>query len=209
MWIINARTIQVEFVVSERDASPYAIISHTWGEPQNEITFDDIKHWHSRDLYDSKRPGWEKVAQACAKALEYNYEYMWIDTCCIDKSSSAELQESTNSMFACYSKSAICFAYLSDVESSHTSERQHDEQFQRSRWFTRGWTLQELLAPTKVDYFNCSWQKVGDKIELCDLIPHITGIRRLYLRGGDKAASQTATVAEWMSWAAKKKYHEA
>ncbi|KAJ5622373.1 heterokaryon incompatibility protein-domain-containing protein [Penicillium herquei] len=206
MWLINARTIKLKYFVTPQQAPPYAILSHTWGDYEDEISFQEMKESDSRSPKHSKRPGWQKIKQACAKAMEYNYKYIWIDTCCIDKSSSAELQEAINSMFSYYAESDICIAYLSDVEVSRITLGLGTqlEQFQEARWFTRGWTLQELLAPANVEFFNKSWQNLGSKNELCDLISDITGIRNIYLRGRDDAARRRASVAERMSWAAKR-----
>ncbi|KAJ5708403.1 heterokaryon incompatibility protein-domain-containing protein [Penicillium malachiteum] len=209
MWLINTRTIKLKYFVTPQHAPSYAILSHTWGYYEDEISFQEMRESDLRSSKHSKRPGWQKIKQACAKAFEdYNYRYIWIDTCCIDKTSSTELQEAINSMFSYYAESAICFAYLSDVEVSRFSLAldKKFELFQRARWFTRGWTLQELLAPKKLEFFNKSWHSVGSRRELCDLISDITGIRDIYLHGADNIARQPepASVAERMSWAAKR-----
>ena len=124
----------------------------------------------------------------------------WIDTCCIDKSSSAELSEAINSMFRWYEKAGVCYAYLSDVPALSLSESPYDEKspFRRSKWFTRGWTLQELLAPINVDFYDQSWSYVGSKgTKLDQLLREITGIY-------DLLEYSHACVAKKMSWASQR-----
>ncbi|KAF6829461.1 het domain protein [Colletotrichum musicola] len=138
MRFLNARTIAIE------DFSPgkvprYAILSHTWED--GEISFQDIER-HTG----SSKAGYAKLLASCKQALQDGLDYVWIDTCCIDKTSSAELSEAINAMFRFYKEAAVCYAFLSDVP----DDTKFDERspFAKSRWYTRGWTLQELLAPT-------------------------------------------------------------
>jgi hypothetical protein len=107
--------------------------------------------------------GWAKVEGACRLALEYGCDHVWIDTCCIDKSSSAELQEAINSMFKWYEYAKLCLAYLGDVPAGCPPETKGSA-FRKCRWFKRGWTLQELLAPHTVIFFDKSWGKIASKI---------------------------------------------
>jgi hypothetical protein len=140
----------------EFSSSPpdYAILSHTWGE--EEVTFEDLK----TPAYTSKL-GYKKIDGCCKQAHRNGYEWVWIDTCCIDKSSSAELSETINSMFAWYKRSSMCYIYLADVP--HADPYDHQKQgsaCRSSRWFTRGWTLQELLASKYRKFFDSTWQLV-------------------------------------------------
>jgi hypothetical protein len=162
----------------------YAILSHTWGE--EEVTF--------RDLIDDtgkSKAGYEKIRFCAQQAANDRLQYFWVDTCCIDKSSSAELQESINSMFHWYQNAAKCYVYLSDVStkkrkaSDRLSEDTWESAFRSSRWFTRGWTLQELLAPgsDSVEFFSREGRRLGDKRTLEQQIHEITGIPITALRG--------------------------
>jgi hypothetical protein len=138
------------------------------------------------------------VKGICILAREYGLQYAWIDTCCIDKSSSAELSEAINSMFAWYRKAAVCCVYFSDVDMSIEEE----PQLEQSRWFGRGWTLQELIAPRKLDFFDCNWNQIGSKSDLKELLYRVTNIDPAVLDGGDVSA---VSVGRRMSWASSRK----
>lgn len=164
---------------------PYAILSHTWGDEDDEVTFSDIAAGKGSD-----KLGYRK-AQFCARqAASDGLSYFWIDTCCIDKSNSTELQKEINSMFRLYKNAAKCYVYLSDV-TKHGDYSQHDSLpvlswescFRKSRWFTRGWTLQELLAPAKVEFFSSECAHIGSKESLEQQIHEITQIPVDVLRG--------------------------
>ncbi|PWY85860.1 HET-domain-containing protein [Aspergillus sclerotioniger CBS 115572] len=197
--------------VDAQQAPPYAILSHTWGPEEEEITFGDLVTWTIDNPPPETSPkftGWAKIHRACNKARIHGCAYIWIDTCCIDKSSSSELQEAINSMFSFYEKSKVCFAYLIDVEGALNND------VHRARWFTRGWTLQELLAPEKLIFFNKYWVDIGSKIDKYSVIENVTGIHRKYLFYGFGAFTKlppsyerisSASVAQRMSWAAKRR----
>jgi len=153
---------------------PYAILSHTWGE--GEILFDDVQHGRPHLLACGKL-GLAKVLKAAEVAKDNGYDYIWIDTCCIDKSSSAELSEAINSMFAWYAESAVCYAHISDFHSEKPEQLST-----KNRWFTRGWTLQELIAPPAVDFYNQQWVKFGNRDGLWSLLSSLTGIEELVFR---------------------------
>ena len=129
-----------------------------------------------------------------------------VGTGCIDKKSSAELNEAINSMYRWYKQSSLCFVYLGDVPTpSKANEQTIEQAFRRSKWWTRGWTLQELLAPDKVEFYDCAWNrilKIGEKMSLSDLIAEISGIRSIYLTKKSKVAS--ASIATRMSWASRR-----
>jgi hypothetical protein len=174
----------------------YAILSHTWGE--SEITFQDIKGDDAEEKVE-----YEKVRETCSRAAANGFDYVWINTCCIDKTSSAELSEAINSMYRWYQESGVCYAYLADVPSNAVNRQARDvsTEFLESRWFTRGWTLQELIAPSTVIFFDKEWQKIGTKSSLQSKISEITGIPSNILLGGDL---ECASVAQRMSWASKR-----
>jgi hypothetical protein len=172
---------------------PYAILSHTWGPNGQEITFKDIMDGTGKD-----KSGYIKLQFCADQATRDGLHYFWVDTCCIDKSSSAELTESINSMFRWYREAAKCYVYLSDV-----SEKDSDREaaFRRSRWFTRGWTLQELIAPVSLEFYSLEGTLLGDRIATEGQVHEITGIAIQALQGNPLA---NFTVAERMSWAAKR-----
>lgn len=190
---VNTETIKLEQVTKQnRGFLRYAILSHTWGD--EEVTFQEMQ---SGDPPTWKE-GYRKIVGTCKLALESGIRYAWVDTCCIDKSSSAELSEAINSMFGWYQQADICYAYLSDVP------RNLDEPYQliHSRWFTRGWTLQELIAPGKVDFYSSSWDLIGSRDSLRDIISSRTGIAAKFLCDGFPMNElRLVSIAQRMSWA--------
>ncbi|KAF2010129.1 HET-domain-containing protein [Aaosphaeria arxii CBS 175.79] len=177
-----------------RDIPPYAILSHTWGNDGDEVTFEDL----IKGIGKSK-PGYRKLAFCAGQAEKDDLPFFWVDTCCIDKSSSAELTEAINSMFKWYRGAAKCYAYLSDVSAAEASR---DEQaIGKSRWFARGWTLQEFIAPKEVEFFSMECIKLGDKQSLQKILHEITNIPIDVLRG--KALAEV-NVDERMSWSLKR-----
>jgi hypothetical protein len=135
---------------------PYAILSHTWDS--DEVTFSDFNGPKTKIR---NKKGYKKIKHCCEQARKDGFEYAWVDTCCIDKSSSSELSEAINSMFKWYKDASICYAHLSDVH-GNTSDAGLVDQFEASRWFTRGWTLQELLAPSKIIFYSNDWKSIGN-----------------------------------------------
>ncbi|KID93689.1 HET domain protein, partial [Metarhizium majus ARSEF 297] len=193
MRLLNALTLQLElFPDPVPDKTPYAILSHTWAH--DEVCFDDMKDVSSAQ----DKAGFAKIRAACAMTRHHGLGYIWVDTCCIDKSSSAELSEAINSMFRWYKKSTVCFAFLSDLpQSSHETDL---SALRNCRWWTRGWTLQELIAPTNLIFFDERWNSIGSKLDLCGTIESITGISRWVLDGSSPTSS--VPLAKRMSWAA-------
>jgi hypothetical protein len=175
---------------------PYAILSHTWGN--GEVTFKDIIERTGRS-----KAGFDKIQFCREQARRDGLHYCWVDTCCIDKSSSTELTEAINSMFRWYRDAAKCYVFLSDVSRPTVNSRNRSRQrpwepaIRRSKWFTRGWTLQELIAPKSVEFFSKDWEFVGDKKSLERHICEVTGIPRNALRGSPLAGF---SVTERMSW---------
>ncbi|KAI0856076.1 heterokaryon incompatibility protein-domain-containing protein [Xylaria cubensis] len=176
---------------------PYAILSHTWGADDEEVTLWDILNDKVK-----KKSGYKKIRFCAEQAKKDELQFFWVDSCCIDKSSSAELTEAINSMFDWYHRAAKCYAYLSDVRTRYSlSRRTWKQKFKNSRWFTRSWTLQELLAPESVDFFSREWKRLGNRITLQEEIRSITGIPVEALKG---TPLSKFTVKERMSWAEKR-----
>jgi len=189
MRLLNTKTIQLEEFFDAL-IPPYAILSHTWGE--GEVLFRDM----TDGVRAGTKPGWEKVRDACYLASMHGHDYLWIDTCCIDKSSSAELSEAINSMYRYYRESVVCYAYLSDVNDG--------SQIAGSRWFTRGWTLQELIAPRRLDLYSASWDYIGGRNDP-DLLPVISSASLVdeYVLSG-AVAPNAVSVAKRMYWASSR-----
>jgi hypothetical protein len=177
------------------DFPPYAILSHTWGP--EEFTFRDLIEGNGKS-----KTGYDKIRFCGEQARRDGLYYFWVDTCCIDKSSSAELAEAINSMFRWYRDAARCYVLLSDVLRPTVDSECHqlpwESAFRTSRWFTRGWTLQELIAPTSVEFFSKDRELLGDKKSLEQHICEITRIPSKALRGGPLAEF---SATERMSWA--------
>ncbi|EHK97193.1 putative Phthiocerol synthesis polyketide synthase type I PpsC [Glarea lozoyensis 74030] len=165
MWLINTSTLKLEFF-GDPENQKYAILSHTW--EHEEVSFQDMI-----DLDKARsKAGFSKIDRTCELARSSGLKYAWVDTCCIDKSSSAELSEAINSMFEWYKLSKICYVYLSDL--SEMSNVEAD--LPNCKWFTRGWTLQELIAPADIEFYNASWELKGSKTDLQEELSGITGI---------------------------------
>lgn len=194
MRLINTTTQMLEEFESNA-TPPYAILSHTW--TKEEISYQDL----ATERKAGKEAGYNKFDNGCRVAREAGFDYVWLDTCCIDKTNNVELSEAINSMFHWYKNAKMCFAYLSDL---HVNENPYDIEsyFPRCKWFTRGWTLQELLAPSEVLFFTASWTKIGTRTEFALLISEITGVPSTYLLGLE---IEYASVAMRFSWASQRK----
>lgn len=185
MRLLHAKELYFEEFFD--DVCPeYAILSHRWFDPKQELTYRDFLDGKKRDTL-----GYAKIVATCEKALAHKYIWIWVDTCCIDKTSSAELTEAINSMFRWYQNAKECYVYLFDV----TWEEKYDtpsytnsssihlspssaassklsgspasrQSFRDSDWHTRGWTLQELLAPQNVIFYDKGWRFIGKKEKL-------------------------------------------
>jgi hypothetical protein len=188
MRLIDVKTFELkEFLAS--DIPHYAILSHRW--EKEEVTFQDLSSGKGEGMI-----GWKKIEGCCRLALRDKLEWVWIDSCCIDKTSSAELSEAINSMFRWYRDAEVCYAYLSDV-SGPLEEGKNIDTFRSSQWFTRGWTLQELLAPDELKFLDKNWDEIGTKESLCETLSQVTGIKHLF-------NFEDASIAQKMSWAARR-----
>ena len=198
MRLINTRTLKLEQYFGE-NIPPYAILSHTWGVHEgDEVTYQD---WQNLQLA-SRIKGYTKILYACRQAQDKRLDYLWVDTNCIDKTSSAELTEAINSMFQWYRDAEVCFAYMADVfHRANDTDADIRKEFLQSRWFTRGWTLQELLAPRQMEFFFNDWSKLGSRHVLGELISQATGIEEHFLNG---TSLENATIATRMSWLSRR-----
>ncbi|KAK5733270.1 hypothetical protein LTR17_009879 [Elasticomyces elasticus] len=197
MRLVNTQTLSLELFTEPLPATtPYAILSHTWGD--EEVTFRDMG-----DLSVARsRAGFAKIEKACRMAYEHGLQYAWVDTCCIDKSSSAELSEAINSMYRWYQDALLCFAYLADLPIENQPGPPDRQTFSKCRWFTRGWTLQELIAPAHLLFYDREWNLRGTKDELAGEIEAITGVDQWVLTCA--APLSTIPLGKRMSWAASR-----
>jgi hypothetical protein len=183
---------------------PYAILSHTWKEGQ-EVTFADLKDIDSAVDADTQiKEGYQKIRFCAQQAERDGLDYFWVDTCCIDKANNTELSKAINSMFRWYQNARRCYVFLSDVKND-ALEDDGESVFRQSRWFKRGWTLQELLAPRSVEFFSKEGVRLGDKESLKQTIHEITGIPLKALLWSELSEFD---VAERFSWAADRQTTE-
>jgi hypothetical protein len=170
---------------------PYAILSHTWTADDDEVTFDDLENKTG-----AEKIGYTKLWFCANQARKDGLQYFWVDTCCINKQSSAELSEAINLMYNWYQSAKLCYIYLNDVEKTSWKRS-----ISKSRWFKRGWTLQELLAPPRAIFYDRLWQRLGSKSTLAGRITSITRIPATALTSRNLARY---SVAQRMSWAARR-----
>ncbi|KAK0631537.1 heterokaryon incompatibility protein-domain-containing protein [Immersiella caudata] len=196
MRLLNTKNVPElkEFIGDDSSFPPYAILSHTW-EDEQEVTFEVLGDPLLREL----KRGFRKIQKTCSLAAQDGYDWAWVDTCCIDKKASAELSEAINSMFRWYQNAAVCYVYLADLEPGTDL----DTSLPKCRWFTRGWTLQELIAPRKVLFYDRDWNYRGAKDDLADSISRTTRIP-MDILFHQKALCDVA-VACRMSWASRRR----
>jgi hypothetical protein len=184
-------------LTGDDEIPPYAILSHTWDEGQ-EVTFDDMMNNSGK-----RKTGFDKIRFCAQQAKRDGLRYFWIDTCCINKSNNSEHSEAIISMFRWYKNAKRCYVYLSDVssraaEDDSDAHRRRKPAIRKSRWFTRGWTLQELIAPASVEFFSKEGERLGDRRSLLPTLHDVTRIAVQALEGSPMASF---TVDERMSWA--------
>ena len=192
------------------EKTEYAILSHRWMKEEAEVDYREMVKLAKMTMKEKEeirqRDGYRKIVQSCEQARANGYEWLWVDTCCIDKRSSAELSESINSMYRWYEKAKMCYAYLHDVPGSSFPTATDAERYPKfngwPEWFSRGWTLQELIAPSEVKFFNKDWQSIGKKMTLAPTLQNITGIPEHVLTHG--LSGNRPCVAQIMSWAANR-----
>ena len=203
MWLLSTDRAELHFFSDPANIQGgYAILSHTW--TGKEQTFQDTRSLQQRCEVSKENPrdlSSDKVRNCCILAERDRYRWVWIDSCCIDKTSSTELSEAINSMFRWYSFAEVCYAFLEDVPSDCVLD-QPGSAFRKSRWHTRGWTLQELIAPALVVFVAQDWTQIGTKKELAQLLNNITGIWVTVLNR--KTSYLRSSVAVRMSWASRR-----
>ncbi|USP79359.1 hypothetical protein yc1106_06633 [Curvularia clavata] len=183
----------------DKPIPPYAILSHRWGD--SEILIEDIFNGN----YKKKEEGYQKLRFCAEQAAQDGLQYFWIDTCCIDRWNNSERSKAINSMFQWYKNAARCYVFLSDVSASTSTSAEsvlcsdRNVSFRQSKWFTRGWTLQELIAPASVEFSSCEGQHIGDKASLNRLLHSITGIPLAALRNHPLNQFSTSERMRWVS----------
>lgn len=192
MRLLNVHTFRLHTFHGD-DVPAYAILSHTWLPDDEEVTFAAL---HTPSIRWRDVPGALKIDYLCQQAADDELDWAWIDTCCIDKTNSVELSEAINSMFRWYQKAQICYAYLVDVD------EELGISLLQSRWWNRAWTLQELVAPAKVSFYDRNWHLLGTKADLAKVISSRSGIDSETLQ--DATTMHVKSVACKMSWAANR-----
>jgi hypothetical protein len=196
MRFLNTSTLHFEEVADSElhlDKNQYTILSHRWGPDDHEISYQDMTSASSAEIVSQKK-GFAKIKGFCDLASSAGCRYGWVDTCCINKGNSSELAEAINSMYMWYSHSTICVVYLEDVPGKQLTD---------SEWFDRGWTLQELIAPKAVSFFDHDWKPIGTKTDLLADLSRKTRIPEDVLSHRIKPSA--CSVAQRMSWAATRK----
>lgn len=176
---------------------PFAILSHRWGD--DEVSYRD---YVKRRV--TQGNGFQKIIGFCdfAKSQPEAHQWVWVDSCCIDKRSSSELTEAINSMYTWYKNATVCYAYMKDFRVDKNRKRDRLHGFRQSEWFTRGWTLQELLAPSRVTFCDTDWKIFGTKTSLASQIRQASGIPEPFLKG--QRQPREASIAMRMSWISRR-----
>ena len=181
--------------LKRQQTTPYVILSHVWME--NEIKYEDMENFQvvrASPFCDQSQSA-SKIVGACQKVLDYDngeIGHLWMDTVWINKHDPAELSAAINSMYRWYKGAEACFAYLDDFPTDKVKI------FTQSRWFNRGWTLQELIAPKRVIINDRRWRKIGSKMDLHQQLEKRTKINTDTLL--EPGAVNHASISERMSW---------
>ncbi|CAH0045943.1 unnamed protein product [Clonostachys solani] len=202
MKLIHCASGRIESDWAEGVPPPYAILSHTWAQPRDgspgEVSYQDYVTGRKA----SPSRNWAKIDKAIQVAVEDGLEYIWIDSCCIDKTSSAELSEAINSMFQWYAAATVCYAHLEGYD------KEAKGKLASCKWFYRGWTLQELIAPARVEFYDKDWKNLGSRQSLSDAIADITSVdREILLADSVETTSRLlyqTPIAKRFSWASKR-----
>ena len=203
---VDRRITVLEF--GDDQATEYAILSHRW--MAQEVSYTEMVKLAKMTVEERdeirQRDGYQKIIQSCEQARKDRYQWLWVDTCCIDKQSSTELSEAINSMYRWYENAQVCYAYLHDVPGSSVPPAGDEKRYPHFRgwpeWFSRGWMLQELIAPSNLQFFNKDWQGIGEKRTLAPTLRYITGIPEHILT--HELFGNRPCVAQIMSWAARR-----
>ena len=202
---VDRQTKVLDF--ADEETTDYAILSH---RRIDEVDYEEMVDLAKIDGEEQdkirQRLGYRKILNSCEQATKDKYEWLWMDTCCIDKRSSAELSEEINSMYRWYENSRVCYAYLHDIQGSSFPTERNTTRYPDfngwPEWFSRGWTLQEMVAPSVVWFFNKDWRPIGDKDTHTETLEDITGVPRHILTDG--LSFERPCVAQIMSWAANR-----
>ncbi|KAM0329294.1 hypothetical protein ACHAQA_004599 [Verticillium albo-atrum] len=194
MWLLSTTDLTLHCFLGS--VPSYSILSHTWED-------EEVTHQEMLNPTDEvrRKAGYRKISACAARSLDMGYKYTWVDTCCIDKSSSAELTEAINSMFSWYKDSRMCLVYLQDYQPTLSLPKMSD--IGPCRWFTRGWTLQEIIAPLHATFYSADWRVIGNKTDDVDTLSKLLAIDSIYL--GYLCRYQLANASTKMSWAANRK----
>lgn len=188
-----------DLISGKHHIPPYAILSHTWGDDDQEVTFKDVTEGTGR-----QKAGYRKILLCGQQAIKDGFQYFWVDTCCIDKANHTEYSEAINSMFRWYREADRCYVYLNDVSGEKIGQDENGlprstwkTALRKSRWMTRGWTLQELIAPFSVEFFSSDWQRLGNKQSLAQALHEVTQIPVRVLQG---CSLSEYTAEERITW---------
>ncbi|KAF5368897.1 hypothetical protein D9758_002973 [Tetrapyrgos nigripes] len=205
---INALTCSLDEFPSDGSVRHYAILSHCW-VPGQEVSYQEMLELSRDDTHPSRAKfGFQKISNACAQALQDGHHYIWVDTCCIDDGNHAHKSQDINSMFDYYANSDVCYVYLHDIHRKGLHSVDTDVDISQSKWFSRGWTLQELVAPSKVKFFTEDWRHYhidsqrGVSLTEAHRIQGLWGISVEVLTGSRKL--QDIGLKERMSWSIKR-----
>jgi hypothetical protein len=209
MRLINTSSYKLQDFPSSHERPAYAILSHTW-RGSGEATYHDLQtlnRWSMRSMSSADGGTYHKVYNACRVAKADGLRWLWIDSCCIDHSSSAEVQEAINEMWSWYAGAEVCYGHLEDLSNSlvqwtKAEERALYRQLSKCRWFARSWTLPELLAPRAFKFYDGRWTFLGTRDALARTLAKITGIDMLVLIRRRRIS--TFSIATRMSWASKR-----
>ncbi|EJF60763.1 HET-domain-containing protein [Dichomitus squalens LYAD-421 SS1] len=203
MWLLSTARAELQFFSApETVTGGYAILSHTWSDCEQ--SFEEIQATNQQCKTTGENPrdlASAKIRECCILAERHGYQWAWVDTCCIDKTSSTELSEAINSMFLWYACAEVCFAYLEDVPSDCVLEAP-DSAFRTARWHKRGWTLQELIAPALVIFVAQDWTIIGNKLQLAQLLQQVTGVWWQVLTR--ETHLSVVSVGQRMNWASSR-----
>lgn len=180
--------------IDNKPIPPYGILSHTWLLASDEVTFKDMTKGRGVE-----KKGYAKISFCAERAQQDRLSYFWIDTCCIDKSQGPELSEAITSMYRWYRQAAKCYVYLRDVRCGTAPRSTMERAIRRSRWFKRGWTLQELLAPPIVEFYDEGREFLGDRSSLSNLISECTRIPLSAMTGTNLSEFDIETCFSWMN----------
>lgn len=197
--IKRSTTGGIEFTkdLSDEDLQsyPYAILSHTWSSDEEEVTYEEFL----ADRGASKQTvGLEKIKLCIERSKHDKLQYFWLDTCCINKKDMLELSKALNSMFRWYANARKCYVYLTDVSAAPTDSQEHwEHSFKNSRWMKRGWTLQELIAPSMVEFYGLNGIYLGNKSSLGSLLHAST---RIPVKALQNYSPTYFTISERKEW---------